>query len=151
LIAVFTVLVAGTSLIRTVRSFYRLDFPVTWNERGLQVGGVPPGSSASAAQLSAGDLILEIDSISIDRLEDPVFVLAAGKEHRLTVTGASGESRAVMFAPPAAVIDPIYLARSAVGLFGLGCALVALWLTDRREAATFLRSSIEWRVPRCRS
>jgi two-component system NtrC family sensor kinase len=138
LIAVFTVLVAGTSLTRTVRSFYRLDFPVTWDERGLQVDGVPPGSSASAAQLSAGDLILEIDSISIDRLEDPVFVLAAGQEHRLTVTGESGESRAVMFAPPAPVIDPIYLARSAVGLFGLGCALVALWLTDRREAATFL-------------
>lgn len=138
LIAVLTVIVAGTSLIRTVRTFYRLDFPIIWDESGLQVGRVPPGSSAAAAELSPGDLIVEIDSISIDRLEDPVFVLAAGEEHRLTVQSQSGDRRPVMFVPPEPVVDPVYLARSVVGLVGLGCAFVALWLTTRRETATFL-------------
>ena len=37
LIAIFVVMVSGTSLIRTVRTFYRLDFPVSWVEGGLVV------------------------------------------------------------------------------------------------------------------
>lgn len=46
LVAVVTLVVSGTSMIRTVRSFYRLDFPVSWVEEGLVVAEVPQGSSA---------------------------------------------------------------------------------------------------------
>ena len=52
LVAAFVVVVAGTSLIRTVRSFYRLDFPVAWVEQGLVVDDAPPGSSAEGAGLA---------------------------------------------------------------------------------------------------
>ena len=61
-VAVFVVVVAGTSLIRTVRSFYRLDFPVAWIEQGLVVSDVPPGSSAANAGLTNGDLIVSVDA-----------------------------------------------------------------------------------------
>ena len=37
LLSLFVVVVSGTSLIRTVRSFYHLDFPVSWVEEGLVV------------------------------------------------------------------------------------------------------------------
>ena len=51
LIAVFVVIVSGISLIRTVRSFYRLDFPVSWVEQGLVIDEVPEGSTAEALSL----------------------------------------------------------------------------------------------------
>jgi PAS domain S-box-containing protein len=137
-VAVATLAVVGTSLIRTIRSFYRLDFPVTWEERGIRIGEVPAGSSAAGSDLERGDLILAVDGIAVERLEDPVFALAAGAEHMLTIQVPPDRTRQVLFEPPSPDIDPIYLARSAVGLVGLGCALWALWTTRRRESATFL-------------
>ena len=65
-VAVITVVVAGTSLIRTVRSFYRLDFPVSWIEEGLVVDEVPTGSSAESAGLSEGDLVIDVDGVGIE-------------------------------------------------------------------------------------
>ena len=65
LIAVFVVIVSGTSLIRTVRSFYRLDFPVSWVEEGLVINEVPAGSTAEAAGLSKGDTVIEVDVVSV--------------------------------------------------------------------------------------
>jgi PAS domain S-box-containing protein len=133
-----TVVVAGASLIHTIRSFYRLDFPVRWIERGVRVGEAPAGSSAAAAGLQAGDLIVSVDGIDVIRLEDPLFVLAAGQEHRLVVQPKSGEARDLVFVPPRPAIDTLYLARSAVGLFALACALWVVFSTDRRESSTFL-------------
>ena len=133
-----TVVVSGTSLIRTVRSFYRLDFPATWVERGVRVSAVPPGSSAQDANLAAGELIVAVDGIAVDRLEDPLFALSVGNEHRLTIRSQAQGVREVVFHPPPPIIDSLYLARSAVGLFGLACALWAVFATRRREAATFL-------------
>ena len=49
--------VAGSSLLRTVQSFYRLDFSVRWLEQGIVVDQVPTGSSAAAADLRPGDVI----------------------------------------------------------------------------------------------
>jgi len=138
LLALATVAVAGASLIQTIRSFYRLDFTVRWVERGVKVTAVPATTSAAAAGLEVGDLIVAVDGIAVERLEDPLFALAAGTEHRLVVQPRSGESREVTFVPPRAHIDSLYLARSAVGLFALACALWAVFATDRREAATFL-------------
>jgi len=138
LVVVFTVAVAGASLIRTVHSFYRLDFEVTWEERGVVVETVPLGSSAMASELHQGDLIIAMDGTPVERLEDPAFSLAAGDERRLTVKGAGGEVREVAFKPPPPVTDPVYLARSTVGLVGLGCALWGVWATRRRESTTFL-------------
>jgi len=133
-----TVVVSGTSLIRTVRSFYRLDFPATWVERGVRVSAVPPGSSAQDANLAAGELIVAVDGIAVNRLEDPLFALSVGDEHRLTIRSQAQGVREVVFHPPPPIIDSLYLARSAVGLFGLACALWAVFATRRREAATFL-------------
>jgi len=138
LVAVLTVVVAGTSLIRTVRSFYRLDFPISWVEEGVVVGEVPGGSSAERAGLVSGDLVVAVDGVPIERLEDPAFVLAGGEEHGLTVQRLEGGLSELQFQSPPPVINPVYLARSAVGLFGLACALYAVWTTRRREAATFL-------------
>jgi PAS domain S-box-containing protein len=137
-VALLVLAVVGTSLVRTIRSFYRLDFPVTWEERGIQVTEVPAGSSAARSTLEPGDLIIAVDAIAVERLEDPAFALAAGREHLLTVRSHSGFDREVVFEPPAPDIDPVYLARSAVGLVGLFCALWVLWTTDRRETGTFL-------------
>ncbi len=138
LVSVVGLIVAGVSLSRTIRSFYRLDFPLTWGEQGLAVGALPEGSSAMVAGLRRGDLITALDGILVERLQDPTFVLAAGEQHRLTVRSAAGEAREVVYRPPAPAIDPVYLARSVVGLIGLGCALWAVWTTRRREAGTFL-------------
>ena len=138
LIALVAVVVAGTSMMHTVRGFYRLDFSVTWIAEGVQVDAVPAASSAQLAGLRPGDLVVAVDAVAISRLEDPTFVLAAGEEHRLTVRGPAGGLRDVTYRPPSPVVDPIYLARSAVGMVGLLCALVAIWTTRRREAATFL-------------
>jgi len=138
LLALATVVVAGASLIQTIRSFYRLDFTVRWVERGVRVTDIPSGSSAAAAGLEVGDLIVAVDGVAVERLEDPLLALAAGTEHRLAVQPRSREPHDVNFVPPRPQIDSLYLARSLVGLFGLSCALWAVLATDRRESATFL-------------
>jgi len=132
------VVVAGWSLIRTVHSFYRLDFPVRWVESGIVVDEVPPGSSAAAAGLETNDTIVAVDGMEVGRLEDPTFLLAGGEQHQLAVKNPEGEPREVLFRPPPPVIEPIYLARTSVGLLGLLCALVVVWKTTRREAAVLL-------------
>jgi two-component system NtrC family sensor kinase len=137
-LALFVVVVSGTSLIRTVRSFYHLDFPVSWVEEGLVVDEVPSGSSAEGAGLVKGDLIFQVDGIDIQRLEDPAFVLAGGEEHLLVVRHSPEGMSDIRFRSPAPDINSVYLARTAVGIFGLGCALYAIWTSRRREAATFL-------------
>jgi PAS domain S-box-containing protein len=138
LLALVTVTVAGASLIHTIRSFYRLDFTVRWVERGVRVTDIPAGSSAAAAGLEVGDLIVGVDGVAVERLEDPLLALAAGTEHRLAVQPRSREPHDVTFVPPRPQIDSLYLARSAVSLFALGCAVWAVFATDRRESATFL-------------
>ncbi len=138
LVAAFVVVVAGTSLIRTVRSFYRLDFPVAWVEQGLVVDDAPLGSSAEDAGLAKGDLIVSVDGVSIDRLEDPAFVLAGGEEHDLTISHPDGGFSEIRYRSPPPVVNWVYLARTLVGFLGLGCALYAVWRTNRREAATVL-------------
>ncbi len=137
-VALAAVVVAGWSLIRTVRSFYRLDFPVSWLEQGVVVDAVPAGSSAAAAGLRSGDAVVAVDGIEIGRLEDPAFLLAGGDQHQLAVRGAAGESREIVFHPPPPVIEPVYLARTSVGLIGLLCALFVVWKTNRREATVLL-------------
>ena len=84
-IAIIAVIASGTSLIRTVRTFYRLDFPVSWVEEGLVIDEVPVGSSAESAALAPGDMVVEVDGVSVVRLDDPAFVLAGGDEHVLGV------------------------------------------------------------------
>ena len=137
-VAVITVVVSGTSLIRTVRSFYRLDFPVSWIEEGLVVDEVPTGSSAESAGLIEGDLVVDVDGVGIERLDDPAFVLAGGDEHLLTVRHGDGSVGEFRFRSPPPTINSVYLARTTVGYFGLACALFVVWTTSRREAATFL-------------
>ncbi len=136
-IALVALAVAVTSLVRTTRSFFILDFAVTWVEGGIQVDLAPVGSSAHAAGLEEGDLVVTIDGVSLDRFEDPVFALAAGS-HTLTVRGRFGAVREVVFRAPAPRIDLVYLARSLVAVLGLACALGAAFTTRRREAATFV-------------
>ncbi len=125
-------------MIRTVRSFYRLDFPAAWVEQGVRVIGVPEGSSAQEGNLAVDDVIVAMDGIAVDRLEDPMFALSVGKEHRLTVRSPFDTVRELVYHPPPPAVDSLYLARSAVGLFGLGCALLAVFTTGRRESATLL-------------
>jgi PAS domain S-box-containing protein len=130
--------VAGWSLIETVHSFYRLDFPVRWVEGGIVVDGLPAGSSAAASGLRIGDAIVAVDGMEVFKLEDPVFLLAGGDQHQLAVNDAAGEPREVTFRPPPPAIEPVYLARTSVGLLGLLCALAVVWKTTRREAAVLL-------------
>ncbi len=138
LIAIFVVTVSGASLIRTVRTFYRLDFPVSWVEGGLVVNEAPVGSSAGVAGLIGGDTVIAVDGVSVERLDDPAFVLAGGEEHDLSVRHADGSVSDLRFRSPPPTINSVYLARTAVGFLGLGCALFVVWGTRRREAATFL-------------
>jgi signal transduction histidine kinase len=138
LIAIFVVVVSGTSLIRTVRSFYRLDFPVSWVEQGLVINEVPVGSSAEVAGLTKGDTVIGVDRVSVERLDDPAFMLAGGEDHELSILHADGAVSELRFRSPPPTINSVYLARTAVGFLGLGCALYAVWGTRRREAATFL-------------
>lgn len=138
LIAVATVVVAGSSLIRTVSSFFRLDFPYSWLEEGLVVERAPAGSSAAAAGLRAGDVIVSVDGFEVAQLEDPRFLLAGGDQHLLLIRGPTGERSEVVFIPPPPVIDQVYLARTSVGALGLICAMVAVWRTSRREAAVLV-------------
>lgn len=137
-VAALTLAVAGTSLFRTVRSFYRLDFPVRWVKNWIEVTAVPEGSTAQQARLAAGDRIVEVEGVAVARLDDPVFVLAGGDEHELTVVDRGGESRTLLFHPPPPDFDEVYLARSVVGLVGLACAFIALISVGRRETATFM-------------
>jgi signal transduction histidine kinase len=137
-VAVFVVVVSLTSLIRTVRTFYRLDFPVSWVEEGLVIDEVPAGSSAEAAGLASGDTVVEVDGVPIGRLDDPAFMLAGGEDHAIGVLHIDSSVSELRFRSPPPVINSVYLARTAVGFLGLGCALYAVWGTRRREAATFL-------------
>ncbi len=138
LIAIVIVIVSGTSLIRTVRSFYRLDFPVSWVQEGLVINEVPTGSTAEAAGLTVGDTVIEVDGVSVVRLDDPAFMLAGGADHDLSIRHTDGTVSEVRFRSPPPTFNSVYLARTAVGFLGLACALVAVWGTRRREAATFL-------------
>lgn len=133
-----TVLVAGTSLIRTVQNYYQVDFPITWVEEGLKVDEVPPGSTGELSGLAEGDLITAIDGVPIHRYEKPLFSLASGSEHVLTLNRIGGDADELTFRPPPPRIEEVYLARSAVGVFGLVCAAIAAFSTRRREAPTFL-------------
>jgi len=137
-VAAVTLAVAGTSLVRTIRGFYQLDFTVTWEQDGLVVGSVSAGSSAAEAFLEPDDRIVSVDGTPVARLEDPIFVLSAGDSHRLRVRDPLGEHRELTYVPPPPEIDPVYLTRSVVGLVGLACAVFAVVTTRRREAATFL-------------
>jgi two-component system NtrC family sensor kinase len=141
-VAVASFAVAATSAIRTVRSFYQLDFGVTWIAEGIRLDQVLQGSSADQAGLAAGDLIVAVDGVGLERLENPLFGLASGAEHELTVRRGGETLTGVVYRPPPARVDSPYLARSAVAAFGLCCALVALFRTDRREAATFLMLAV---------
>ncbi len=138
LVAVVTLVVSGTSMIRTVRSFYRLDFPVSWVEEGLVVAEVPQGSTAEVTGFAKGDMVVEIDGVSIASIEDPAFVLAGGDEHALTVLHTDGGLSEYRYRSPPPAINSVYLARSVVGIFALACALFVVWTTDRRETTTFL-------------
>jgi signal transduction histidine kinase len=135
---VATIVVAGSSLIRTVRSFYRLDFSVRWLEEGVVVDEVPSDSSAAIAGLREGDVVVAVDGFEVGKLEDPAFLLAGGEQHQLVVRGSDGGRREVVFHPPPPAIDQVYLARTSVGLLGLLCALFVVWKTSRREAAVLL-------------
>ena len=138
LVALATMVVAGSSLLRTVQSFYRLDFQVRWLEEGIVIDQVAPGTSAAAANLSPGDVIETVDGLEVGLLEDPRFLLAGGEQHLLSVKGTDGERREITFFPPPPSIDKVYLARTSVGLLGLLCALFVVWKTSRREAAVLL-------------
>jgi signal transduction histidine kinase len=138
LIAIFVMVVSGTSLIRTVRSFYRLDFPVSWVEQGLVINEVPAGSTAEAAGLETGDTVVEVEGLPISSLDDPAFFLAGGEEHALRVMRSDGSTSDLRFRSPPPAWNSVYLARTAVGFLGLACALFVVWGTRRREAATFL-------------
>jgi signal transduction histidine kinase len=138
LIAILVVMVSGTSLIRTVRSFYRLDFPVSWVEQGLVINEVPAGSTAEAAGLETGDTVVEVEGLPINSLDDPAFFLAGGDEHAIRVLRSDGSTSDLHFRSPPPAWNSVYLARTAVGFLGLACALSVVWGTRRREAATFL-------------
>lgn len=138
LIALFTVVVSGSSIVRTVRSFYRLDFRVSWVETGLLVDSAPDGSSAAVAGLAKGDLVIKVDGVAIERFDDPAFVLSSGDEVGITVLRIDGSGKELRFRSPPPAVNSVYLARTAVGLIGLALALYTVWATPRREASTFL-------------
>jgi PAS domain S-box-containing protein len=138
LVAAATLVVSGTSMIRTVRSFYRLDFTVSWVVEGLVINDVPAGSSAEAAGLQQNDTVQGIDGVPIGRLGDPVFVLAGGDEHLLNLRRVDSSVVDLRFRSPPPTFNLVYLARTAVGYLGLACAVYVLWCTRRREAATFV-------------
>ncbi len=138
LITLVVVVVSWSSIARTVRSFYRLDFRVSWVEAGLLVDNVPAGSSAAVAGLTRGDMVIKVDGVAIEQFEDPAFVLAGGDEHGITVLQIDGGVKELRFRSPPPTINSVYLARTAVALIGLALALYTVWTTSRREAATFL-------------
>jgi signal transduction histidine kinase len=81
---------------------------------------------------------MAVDGVSVEGLDDPTFMLAGGEEHEVSVRHADGAISQLQFRSPPPTINSVYLARTAVGFLGLGCALFAVWGTSRREAATFL-------------
>jgi signal transduction histidine kinase len=138
LVAALTVVISGNSLIHTVRSFYRLDFPVSWVADGLVIDGLPLGSSAAVAGLQTGDTVVRVDGVPIGRIDDPAFFLAGGDERELTVRRGDGSLADLRFRPPGPAVNSVYLARTAVGLLGLVLALYAAWRSERREATTLV-------------
>jgi two-component system, NtrC family, sensor kinase len=130
--------VAALSIFRTVRSFFVLDFAVSWMEEGLHVEQVPPGSTAARAGLQDGDLIVAVDGRPPESYSDPVFVLTGGGTHELEVRQSTGEQVTLEFTGPRPRFDPLFLVRSAVAIVGLVCALIAVLTTRRREATIFL-------------
>ncbi len=138
LVAATTILISGASTLRTLRSFYQLDFLQTRIEEGLRVEKLDPGSPAAEAGLKNGDIILEIDDRPVNELEDPEFSLAGGNDHLLMVRRENQEIGPLEYEPPPPHWDQDYLARSFVGAFGLFCALIAVFRTQREEAPTFL-------------
>ena len=137
-IAFAAIVVAINSLVHTVRSFFVLDFSVTWVENGILVRTVPPGSSALSASLQVGDRIQSIDGVAIERLKDPLFVLAMGKSHQLTLTNPRAVKRETTLLSPDPIIDANYLARTLVATLALGCAIFSVVNTSRQENTTFL-------------
>jgi hypothetical protein len=144
----WTVLVAGalavgaTSFYHTVAGFFRLDFPAVWVADGIRLEAVPPGSSADRAGLAPGDLIVTIGSRSVRTMSDPLRGLAIGGEKELEVIGQDGRRRSMPYVPPRPRVDPVYLARTVVALFGLACAVFALHRTSRSEVPTFILLAI---------
>ncbi len=134
-LAVAVALVAGT---RTFRTFRVLDFGVAWEEGGIRVVQVPPGSSAGRAGLRPGDVIAAVDGIAVGGARDPVRRLLRGGEHELTVVREGSGTVTVTFEAPPLRLDPVYLARTLVAIVGLLLALWAVLGTSRTEAATFL-------------
>ena len=102
------------------------------------INDVPAGSTAEAAGLTVGDTVIEVDGVSVERLDDPAFILAGGADHDLSIRHPDGSISELRFRSPPPTFNSVYLARTAVGFLGLACALVAVWGTRRREAATFL-------------
>ncbi|MCP4903047.1 MAG: PAS domain S-box protein [bacterium] len=142
LLAAIALFLAATSVVQTVRRFYQLDFPVTWVADGIEVGTLAMGSSADIAGLKEGDLVLRVDGKAIDQFEDPIFIMAAGDDHVLTVQSLFGDLREAVFLPPPPEVDSVYLARSTVAFIGLICAIYTVFVTSRKEAATFLLLAI---------
>ncbi|MCG6963292.1 MAG: PAS domain-containing protein, partial [Acidobacteria bacterium] len=138
LVSMLVLTVAALSISRTIRSFFVLDFAVNWMEEGLHVEQVPPGSTAARAGLEEGDLIVSVDGRPPEAYSNPVFVLTGGGEHELEVRRGPGRLLKLDFTGPPPRFDPLFLARSAVALVGLICALIAVLTTRRREATTFL-------------
>jgi len=137
-LAICALTVAVVSLIRTTRSFYSLDFRVSRLESAVRLETAPVGSSASDAGLEPGELIVAVDGRPVADLQNPVLILARGRSHDLGVVGTDGSHRSVDLRPPPPRIDLVYLARCAVAVFGLACALFATLASSRREAPTFL-------------
>lgn len=138
LLASTSILIAGASILRTVRGFYQLDFQLSWVEDGVRVEKIRRDSPAAEAGLQPGDFIVGIDGTPITQLEDPVFSLAGGSEHQLLVLRENTRVGPLIYHPPTPQWDQDYLARTFVGAFALLCALIAVFRTDRREAPVFL-------------
>ncbi len=138
IVTVGTVIVAGTSVIRTVRSFYQLDFGVTWEMSGLRVEEIHGASTGDLAGLKTGDLVTSVDGVPINAFKDPLFSISSGSEHLLTIRRPGEPDTTIIFRPPPPSLNHEYLARSAVGACGLACAAIAAFSTRRRETLPFL-------------
>ena len=138
LVAALAVAVAVVAGSRTFETFRVLDFSVAWEEGGIRVIQVSPGSSAERSGLLPGDIIVSIDGRSVAGSRQPVRRLLTGGRHELVVRGRDGRSRTLAYRAPPLHVDPVYLARTLVAIVGLLLALAAVLGTSRREATTFL-------------
>ncbi len=138
LVALSALAVAGWSVARTVRTFFTLDFGVTWVTNGVRVELVPPTSTAADAGLRPGDLLVAVDGQPVSGLADPVYQLASDGEHVVQVVDLQGGRREVVYHPPPPRLDLVYLARCLVAILGLACALAAALLTRRSEVPTYV-------------